>query len=110
MATLAVIGASLSPYYVQDVNSAFCALNVILVPGLLTILVMWIYLFLKRFTFAGAVCAGTYLQDEDYDKDSDVERYYVVDMGLFIKFIAIWQLILVCFIVLILTCVIIAKI
>ena len=81
-----------------------------MVPALLTVLVMWIYLFLKRFTFAGAVCAGTYLQDEDYDKDPDVEKYYVVDMGLFIKFVAIWQLILVCILVLMIVCIIIIKI
>ena len=49
---------------------------------------MWIYLFLQRFTFAGAVCAGTYLTDEDYEKDPDVENGYVVTMGLFIKFFA----------------------
>ena len=110
MATLAVVGASLSPYYMKELNSAFFALQCIMVPALLTVLVMWIYLFLKRFTFAGAVCAGTYLQDADYDKNSDVEKDYVVDMGLFIKFIAIWQLILVVLLVTIFVCVILLQI
>ena len=56
-------------------------------------IVMWLYLFFARFSFSGAVCSGVYLTDEDYDKNPNVEDFYLVTMGLFIKFMAIWTLI-----------------
>ena len=57
----------------------------------------WIYLFMKRFAFSGAVCSGVYLTDEDYDKDSDVENKYLVLNGLFIKIVFFfWLLVIGC--------------
>ena len=106
MAVIAMIASLLSPYYMKELNSAFHVMQFIMVPGALTVLVMWIYLFVKRFTFAGAVCSGAYLQDADYDENPDVEKNYVVDMGLFIKFIAIMQLVCVALLITIFTCII----
>ena len=44
----------------------------------------WIFLFISRYSFAGEVCSGSYLTAEDYEKDPDIERKYLVDMGAFI--------------------------
>ena len=50
-------------------------------------LICWVFLFISRYSFAGEVCSGMYLTAEDYDKDSDIERKYLIDMGMFIKFV-----------------------
>ena len=50
-------------------------------------LVCWIFLFICRYSFAGEVCSGAYLTAEDYEKDEDIERKYLIDMGLFIQFV-----------------------
>ena len=62
-------------------------------------LTCWIFLFISRYSFAGEVCSGSYLTAEDYEKDSDIERKYLIDMGALIRFV--WWLWFLSFILLI---------
>ena len=49
-------------------------------PVLLAQAVAWVYLFVVRFKETGSICSGAYLEDQDSD------RGYLLEMGLFIKF------------------------
>ena len=57
-------------------------------------LIQWILLFFSRYSMAGEICAGMYLTSEDYEKDQNIEAKYLVEMGLFIKFI--WWFTFIC--------------
>ena len=47
---------------------------------------------------AGEICAGMYLTSEDYEKDQNIEAKYVIEMGLFIKFM--WWMIFIAIVLL----------
>ena len=50
-------------------------------------LICWILLWFQRYAHSGVVCSGMYLETEDYEKDPDIELKYMVESGMFIKFI-----------------------
>ena len=57
------------------------------IPVSICWLILWISMFITRYSTAGEICSGMYIESADYEKDPNVEAKYVIEMGLFIKFI-----------------------
>ena len=70
--------------HILDDNRRVTALYFFVFPSFAWYLIVWLFMFIERFSHPGKVCSGDYLEDMDSEKG------YLIDTGLFVMFI--WRI------------------
>ena len=85
LTVIQAVGLYYNHIFIEDDNKRAPVLYFCIFPSLLWYLVVWVFMFIERFSHRGKVCSGDYLGI------SDSEEGYLIDTGLFIIFI--WRFI-----------------